>query len=265
MGLPLGRSDLNLPTLPAAVARVMAVYASEEHTTAEVVAVLETDPPIASRVLRLANSPYYGFAGRVDTLTRSAVLLGAASVQAVALGAGLLRAWGAGAMPAAVEALWVHSYLCGLGCRYLGRRLPRGGALGAPDALFLAGLLHDVGKIWFVTRDPAGYAAQLARTAGSELRAAEAQRFDQDHATAGGDLVAAWGLPARLAALIACHHGPAVRAELAEDAGVLAAANGAAGGDGGVAPDLPEGLAADLTAELAHRRPEAEGFFRAIS
>ncbi len=265
MGLPLGTAEPILPTLPAVVARVVAVYASEDHTPARVVAVLETDPPIASRVLRLANSPYYGFGGRVETLSRATVLLGAAAVQAVALGVGLLRAWGGGAVPGAVEGVWVHSYLCALGCRYLGRRLPRGNGLGSPDALFLAGLLHDVGKIWFLTRDPAGYAGALGEAAGAPLRLAEGQRFGQDHAAAGGELATAWGLPARLIALIRHHHGPALRAELAADARVLAAANGAAGGEGELAPELPEGLAADLAAELLHRRPEAEGFFRAIA
>ncbi|MHB8767155.1 MAG: HDOD domain-containing protein [Deferrisomatales bacterium] len=267
MDLAPGRLDAGLPTLPAVAARVVALYASGDYTLEQVTRTLEADPPIAGRVLRLANSAYYGLPGKVQTLRRAAVLLGAVTVQAVALGASLFGHWRGRPVPAAVETVWIHAYLTGLAARGLARRLPRDPHRSEPDALFLAGLLHDVGKIWFLSQDPEGYAQALAdHPASAGLQGVERERFGWDHAEAGGELLAAWGLPPRLTALVRYHHGPALRAELAADAEALAAANAAAAArEAPVGSGLPPDLVADLAAETERARPEAEAFYHAIS
>ncbi len=262
IGAPRPARDLPtaLPTLPAVAARIVALFASPEFEIAEVVRTLEHDPPVSARVLRLANSAYYGFAGRVDRLDRAVVLLGATTVQALALATAVIDLW-RDAPPASVRALWAHSYLAAEGCRFLGRRLPDAG--WAADALFMAGLVHDLGKFWFLSEAPEAYADDLAEHAGPDLRAVEEERFGEDHAAAGRALLEAWRFPPGIAALAGFHHGPALRADLRPAQGVLAAANRAAGGSPEPA-DLPPALQDDLARHLEARRGAAEAFVEAL-
>jgi HD-like signal output (HDOD) protein len=257
-----------LPSLPVVVARLVALYTAEDYTIDQVVRLLETDPSVSARVLRLANSAYYGFEGRVDTLQRAGVLLGAAVVQAVALGASLPRPGAGGPIPPEVEDLWVLAYLCGQGCRYLAVRLPSEPNRSKPDALFLAGLLRDVGKILFLAEDPPGYTTILKEAQSSaDLREKERQRFGLDHAEAGGDLLESWNLPSHTTALVRYHHRGGLRAELQADWEVLDAASAAAAGEQARATTgrLPAQLLADLGAHLERARPEAHAFYRSVS
>jgi HD-like signal output (HDOD) protein len=257
-----------LPTLPVVVARLIALYGSDEYTADQVVRVLETDPSVSGRILRLANSAYYGFESRVDSLQRAAVLLGGAVVQAVALGATLLRPWTGSALPAEVEDIWVRAYLCGLGCRFLSLRLPSSPARSGPEALFLAGLLRDVGKLLFLAEDPSGYTEILKRAqTGNDLRVRERERFGLDHAEAGGELLEAWRLPLRTTSLVRHHHRGKLRAELQADWEVVNAASHATRGEDSTAAadGVPAQLLADLKTYLEGVSSEAQTFFRSVS
>ncbi len=260
------RLDANapLPTLPAVVARVLALFAAEDYRTEDVVRVLEHDAPISSRVLRLANSAYYGFPGRVDRLQRAVVLLGAATVQGLALATAVLDLWD-GDPPEPVREIWVHAYLTAEGSRLLRRRIPDALCPVHPDTLFLAGLFHDLGKIWFLASDPEGYPGLLDPGRG-DLRAHEAAAYGWDHAEAGGRLLETWGLPASIVALVRFHHEGELRAELRAGLDILRCAHAAVLGGEPVLPEgLPPSLAADLRAHIEAMRPEAEAFYQALT
>jgi HD-like signal output (HDOD) protein len=235
---------------------------------AELVHTVEADPGIASRLLRLANSAYYGMHRRVHTLSAATVVLGRTTVQAVALGATLLDLWGDRPPPGPAEGLWIHAYLCGKGCRRLALRLPSSAGRAEPEALFLTGLLHDLGKILFLVREPQAYVEALERSADRpSLRAWEREHFGADHAHAGAETLEAWALPARLVEVVRHHHSGGLRAELRPDWHVLRATDDVLGG---TLPDPreggpPEGLLADLAAYLETARAEAQAFYEAIA
>lgn len=261
----------NLPTLPVVVARLVHLYASEDYSVEEIVTVLEADPPVSGRLLRLANSAYYGFPGDVDTLRRAVVLLGGVTVQGLVLGTTVFRRWSRHAAPAAVREIWVHAYLCGLGCRYLARRLPPHPHLPLPDTLFLAGLFHDVGKIYFLAKEPDEYGVLLETAQGVDLRIEERAKYGQDHAEMGGRLLESWGFPQPVVRAVEYHHGDGLRAELRPawriTRGVhrlLATSEGEeepAPADG----PLPEALMNDLKTHLEASRAGAEAFYEAIA
>ncbi len=259
--------ELALSTLPTVVTRLVSLYSSEDYSVDEVAHTLEGDPTVCARTLRLANSAYYGFSGRVGTIRRAVALLGGATVQAVALAATVLRAWAEGAPPAEVESLWHHAYLCAVACRHAARRLPPEEHRSSPDTLFLVGLLHDVGKFVFLTREPREY-AELLRTVGTEasLRDAERDRYGRDHAEAGGQILEAWSFPTPMSASVRYRYEGDLRAEFRPDWEVLEAAHRAVGGE-----EPPEGgavsphLFADLQDLVERSRPEAEAFYRAVA
>ncbi|NOY46002.1 MAG: HDOD domain-containing protein [Deltaproteobacteria bacterium] len=257
----LAEPPSSLPTLPAVAARIVALFASPDYRIADVVQALEHDPPVTSRVLKLANSAYYGFARRVDRLEQAVVLLGGVTVQALALATGVLDLW-RDAPPESVRGLWIHAYLTAEGSRYLARRRPDDAGLH-PDALFLAGLLHDVGKIWFLAQAPEEYAELLARVGGPELRGEEAGRFGEHHGAAGETLLSAWGFPPSTTALVGFHHGPPLRADLRQAQALLGAANAAAGGTP-ADTEVPQALMEDVASHLEARRGAAEAFVDAL-
>lgn len=259
-------AEAALPSLDGAVTRLLTLYASADYTVAAVVGTLESDPAIAARLVRLANSAYYGFERRVDTLSRAVVLLGGVTVQAVALGANLLSAWG-GSPPPAAAALWVEAYLCAKGCRHLARRLPTHPHRSAPDTLFLTGLLHPIGRLWFLSQSPVDYARLLAELGPSPaLEVREVELFGWGHPATGGALLEAWKFPAPIAATVCHQHHDQLRAELRPDWTVLTAAIAACRGEP-VPTDLglPQDLCDDLAQHVERDRPEADAFFAAIA
>ena len=260
-------TDAPLPALDVTVSRLLALYARDDHTAAAVISLLETDPAITGRLLRLANSAYYGFDSRVNTLQRAVVLLGAVTVQAVALGVNLLAAWGQRQLPPAVAAIWIDAYLCAKGCRHLGQRLSAHPHRSAPDTLFLTGLLHDIGRIWFLAQSPREYATLLEEIdTPAALASREVELFGWDHAAAGGALLEAWQLPASITATVRHQHSDQLRAELRPDWAVLTAAAAACRGEPVPADsDIPPGLLGDLENQLERDRPEAEAFYAAIA
>ncbi len=265
-GARIPHPDRSLPTLPVVVARLVALFATQDYRIEDVVRVLEHDPPISSRVLRLANSAYYGLPRRVDRLHRAVTLLGSATVQALCLASAVLEVWG-NAPPEAVRELWTHAYLTGEGARFLARRTPPASGGVHPDALFVAGLFHDLGKIGFLDADPEGYLKILSEAQdGGDLRDGERALYGWDHAEAGAALLDHWNLPGPIVALVRHHHEGDLRAELRGSLDLLRWAHAVVRG---TEPPLeaPFGasLVDDLKAFLEKQKPQAEAFYNALA
>ncbi|MBI5441181.1 MAG: HDOD domain-containing protein [Deltaproteobacteria bacterium] len=258
---------LDIPTLPGVASRLLHAYGSDDVRIPDLVHALEGDPGISSRLLRLANSPYYGFPRKIATLERAVWLLGRATVAAVALATTIFRQIGGAVAPEA-EALWTGAYRSALGCRYLARKLPASPWRSSPDSLFLTGLLHDVGMILFLAREPELY-LDLLRASRSVPEVVEAERaaFGQDHAALTGEAMEIWNFPVGMVSVCRHHHGGGLRTELLPDWEILAAVDCALSGEHPVQPlpTLSEGLLEDLERYLESVRAEAEGFFRALS
>lgn len=197
----------DLPAMPSAYARLLAVMADERAGPQDLVEVLELDAALAGKILRLANSAFLGVPGRVASLSRAVLLIGWRWVSSLALGVTVWSSFtGRGGAPAV--ALWGHAARVALAARLLGRHL----GLRDAEAAFSAGLLHDIGRAALLLRHP-DRGDWIASMHGDHDLASERELFGVDHATVGFWIATAWHLPDELVDAIALHHDDVVASE----------------------------------------------------
>jgi putative nucleotidyltransferase with HDIG domain len=202
----------NLPTIPAVLARVLQLSDSVDASGKELIAVIEKDQALTGKMLRLANSAFFGQSRAVATIPRAVILLGFSTVRNLALGVKVWDAFGGGVSKSVLETLWGHSVAVGMVAKKLAARL----RVGDPDEAFTAGLLHDVGRLVLAMRFREEY---WKATGGvKEVDAVderERESFGVDHAEVGSWMLEAWALPVSIVEAVRSHHEAATRPETA--------------------------------------------------
>ena len=197
-----------MPALPAATGRLVPLLQDPDADPDEVCRWITHDPALTSYVLRVANSAALGPGGEVKSMRQALMRLGTSRVLAAVLGAGVGRlarrpVRGYNLRPGS---LWESSVAVALATEAFAR--VRGH--GVPMEAFTAGLLCDVGKLVlgeFVQRE-SGAIGRLAFGSGLSFERAEREVLGLDHAEAGAELLAAWGLPASIVQVVRWHHEP---------------------------------------------------------
>lgn len=202
------RTIEDLPPMPQVAIKARKVVADEGSSFADLAAVIQTDQAIAARVLKLANSSYYGAAGTVTSLQHASVLLGMRTLNellTLACTSGLLGTELRGYGLAAGD-LWRHS-LAVAGCA---RSLAQRHNPDLAEEAFTAGLIHDSGKLildCYIEERKSSFDAFLDGGGHSFLEA-EQQILGFDHATIAFDVCQKWGIPQAIAKAILSHHNP---------------------------------------------------------
>lgn len=192
-------------SLPQTFHRLQEVVQNPDSSMSDIGEVLMADQALSARILQLANSSFYGFPSRIETISHAVTMIGAE--QMVALVQGTCVASIFSRVPRELvnmELFWKHSIACGVTARIIAarRREPN------TERFFLLGLLHDIGRLVIFQHLPDEAAAALEQ-AGRDRRLlfqAEANILGFDHATVGYDLLRTWKLPARLCEPIKMHH-----------------------------------------------------------
>jgi len=204
----LVRRVRDLPALPAAVVRVMHLADDPKAGTADVARALASDQALAARVLKLANSAFYGSTRRISTVSESVISLGMRTTRNLVMATScqeMLEQDIAGyALPRG--ALWRHSLACASAAQALAQRA----CYRATEEAFVAGLLHDIGKVILSTYLQDQFVHVLRRALEGGLTFAEAERevLGFDHAEAGARLLERWNLPSSLVLAVRWHHAP---------------------------------------------------------
>jgi HD-like signal output (HDOD) protein len=198
----------DLPTLPAVALQAAAIAEDPSSTASDLLRVIMTDPPIASKVLKVANSVHFHRGHAVTDLQTAIVRLGFSNVRNLLLGVAVMRPFGAAfaGAPYSREDFWTHSVAVGAAAA---RLAPDGEELCASTA-FVSGLLHDLGKLVLdrYARDGFLHAIRLSQAEGIPLHEAERRRFGRDHAQVAGELLEAWRFPRELTEPVRWHHDP---------------------------------------------------------
>lgn len=204
----LVRQVRDLPALPAAVVRVMQLTDDPKAGTADVARALASDQALAVRVLKLANSAFYGSSRRISTVSEAVTTLGMRTTRNLVMATScqeMLEQDVVGyALPSG--ALWRHSLACACAAQALAQRA----RYRATEEAFVAGLLHDIGKVVLNTYLKDQFVRVLLRVLGSNITFAEAERevLGFDHAEAGARLLERWNLPSSLVTAVRWHHAP---------------------------------------------------------
>lgn len=196
-----------LVSLPDVFIRINQMIESPGSNMNDIARVVSQDPSFTLRLLRVANSSFYSFSATIDTVPKAVSVIGTSQVRNLALATAVAHAFSG--LPnnlVSMENFWQHSLYCALIARGLARQARKCDA----DAVFTAGLLHDIGELVIFNRLPeqARAVLQLAQGSGDALPIymAERQAIGFDHAQVGGELARQWHLPPLLEECIACHH-----------------------------------------------------------
>ena len=273
-----------LPVLPVVAARLLSLLDDPEVKVEDLTEIVSQDPAMASKVLKVANSAYYGFAAEIATLDHAVAVLGLNMLKSLALSVGVVDNLPKGKQSPLLshDGLWLHSVAVATVIKELAGRIPQSAAL---DHLFVVGLLHDVGKIVLLHFFQEDYQKALEQTQAkgdSPLYLAEREIIGMGHGEVGAMLLKRWKFPPRVVEPIMDHHrhgadptGDPVDAALLRLANLVPQLTGL-GADGNTKPpellsnDLkllglgPKDLK-DLQAFTEDSRQKIEAFFSAMS
>ncbi len=252
-----------MPAFPKSVQRVLELTRDINVEPKAIVEVLEKDPVMAARILKTINSAFYGLPRQVSSVGHAVVMLGINTIKNMALAITT-----AGMLPARNEAGFdTGDYLQhSLTVAGLSRLVALRTGSAEPGEAYIAGLLHDFGKVVFAVNLPAEFRAALAMAdqEAISLHLAEQRILGVDHTRAGAMLVNKWQFPEVLGQAIGAHHS-ALEDDLtrclflADQLAKFDAAGQALAGRN--IPDLPSGIAGKLGnhySEILDALPERE-------
>ena len=197
-----------LPSLPEIYLRVSQQLEDETTTVQHIGDTVQTDPAITSRVLKMVNSAYYGLPNQVSSVAQAVSLLGRERLKHILIGSVLRGVFSGRDNPAfSMQAFWQHSIKTAIIARELARHV---GAIAEPEAMFTAGLLHDIGRLLLSNSVPERMLAveEYMVRQRVDVLGAELQVIGLTHTAVGETLMQHWGLPSLLIDCARCHHEP---------------------------------------------------------
>lgn len=202
------RKVKDIPTLPDITNEIMRLTEDPDSTVQDIENVIMRDQSLTTKVLRLANSAFYGYPRRISTISEASVLLGFQAIRSITLTAsigGLLMkevpGYGLGK-----NELWKQSQSCAIISRYIARKV----RFARVDQAYVAGLLRDIGKVivsYYLT-EHFKQIMDLAENENISFLDAEEKILGFHHGQVGAEIAKKWNLPEDLVEAIAYHHSP---------------------------------------------------------
>ncbi len=197
-----------IPPLPEAAMQVQALIDDPNITARELATVISSDSTLTARLLKHANSSFYGFPKAIGTVPLAVVVLGFDAVREIVVGTSVLDITTNAFDQSLIESrkFWSHSLATGVAARIIAQKW----RTGLPGEAFVAGLLHDIGRLLLAASYPEEYANVVHNAQFEEQYTFEAERtkFDTDHAEVVGWLMERWQFPEQIHKAASGHHDP---------------------------------------------------------
>ncbi|MBL8988104.1 MAG: HDOD domain-containing protein [Gemmatimonadetes bacterium] len=203
------RGAIEVGTIQSMYERLLQVIDHPLSSASDVGRVIAEDPGLTARLLRLVNSPIYGFPSRIDTVTQAISIVGMSQLRDLAIGTSFMRLFSN--VPSHLvdmDSFWRHSIACGLAARQLAAHRREANV----ERFFVAGLLHDIGRPIIFLKAPLEAASALLEASRSRqpLYTVEQKLLGFHHGAVGAALLERWRLPGMLVEATACHHAPRI-------------------------------------------------------
>ncbi|MEW6186957.1 MAG: HDOD domain-containing protein [Thermodesulfobacteriota bacterium] len=192
-------------TLPTVYSSLIDVLADPKSTTHDVSNIIACDQASTMKVLKVVNSPFYGFSGQIDTVSRAIVILGFTEIYHLILASYIMDFFSKrdDVLDFRPVDFWGHSIAVGIAARLIGQTL----GLANQENFFVTGVLHDIGKLVFFEFSEDRFAAALALSKRNHqpLQKAEKTIFGLDHCQTGALLTEKWRFPTSISEAIRHH------------------------------------------------------------
>ncbi|MEN9353376.1 MAG: hypothetical protein RL318_701 [Fibrobacterota bacterium] len=270
-----------VPTLPTIVARALEIIHDPNSQAEELGRLLSKDPALSVKVLRLANSAFYGIPRSISSINQAVIILGFNTLRSLVLSATVFKLFTGNGKGLDRGRYWKHSVSAAMATRLLARKVARLHSVNVESA-FMAGLLHKIGILIFevVAEEEHGQVLARAEEGEASLAELEKQVLGLHYADLGGMLAERWELPEELQQPIVCHIRPSeteewdIQAALVHAGAFLAEQCGASLLDRGITYPLdptvlellqipPETLP-QLLEELRPELASADSFFNLV-
>jgi HD-like signal output (HDOD) protein len=210
----------SLVSLPAIALRVMELIGQPSTDNKILGELIAHDPALTARLLKLVNSAYFSVPRQVDSVSQAITLIGHKELRNLVMATSAVAAFdGIATDLVDMGTFWRNSVTCGLICRLLAKRRQ----VADSEPLFIAGLLHKVGKLVMYGRYPetSMQVLQFVDEGEAAMTEAEHRFFGFDHATLGAALLRHWNFPAIFPTLIEFHLHPGSATEFQDETALL--------------------------------------------
>jgi HD-like signal output (HDOD) protein len=202
------RKVTNISTLPEVTAKIVATVEDPKSTAASLHKIVAHDPALATRILKVVNSAFYGLPGQIGSVERAIVLLGLNAIKNIAVATSLGQLFRGIKLCEGFTAkdLWTHCIAVGVTARELARQMK----VPIADEAFLAGLIHDTGllvslQVW---PDKLKLACETAQKTERDFCEIEREIVGVDHQQLGQGLAELWKFPRSCQLVSGYHHQP---------------------------------------------------------
>lgn len=195
----------SIPAFPAVVLRVLDIVSQDDPDFTLLVREIASDATLSAQVLRLANSPLFGFAAQIGTVQHAVTALGTSQVQSLVMSVATANYSRAALRTEALQKCWRHTIATAVFSREVARAAGR-----SAEQAYSLGLLHDIGRLGLLVAWPDEYDSilQEADRDSTSLLDLEKRRFTMDHCEVGCLLVEQWKLPPEFGLVAGRHHDP---------------------------------------------------------
>lgn len=220
----IGEDDSIVFSLPKVYFELQEALKDPDKTFQDLGHIISYDPALSARLLKIVNSAFYGFPSKIETISQAVSIIGMDQLSDLALATLVIDKFqGIPNSLFSMEKFWRHSMACGVAARSISEfRGDRN-----VERLYLAGILHDIGRLVIFKKEPTMARDVIYRSEEQQesICLSERELMGFDHADVGRELLKAWRLPPRLVEAVGCHHQPQTAKEFPIEAAIVHTAN----------------------------------------